>query len=399
MGELSDKIGVILNPNAGMFRTKKGKKELERLIGRWGDGGYLQEKYGDRVIIGANKKADAVQYTCDEFLESKVCLVITIGGDGTSGNMNTNMARRIVERNKKTIDEMCRAPDEEHMIRFLKQLNTKKGKKLIYMYNVKAGTTNVGSSMLEFTDDLEPAIDNALLAIDKGYGMRSFRRVYVPTIIGYSAEEPDNPARMEVMLQYADAGIRRFFDEYYKDKGPGKPNRKTAYWLIGKAIASLPLPGGFIHQLAKKIPCNVELDGQKLPIEQRTTLVASTINGSLYGLKPFYRAWKEFDSFPRHYEAGESEEMPEDMVERGFHVMTGDVEPWRIVMAIPKVLMGKKTGIKDMYDKMVKDATIEQLKDVTYVADGTRKTEGKKLVLTSGFEIGMPYLHETPMLR
>ena len=400
MAELSDRIGIILNPNAGMFRTKKGLKAFQRLAGRWGENdGFLNEKYGDKIVLGAKKKADAVQYTCDEFLDSKVGLVISVGGDGTQGNIHTNMARRVWERNRRTREEIYGDVDKKDMITFLKQLNTKTGTQLPYFYNVKGGTVYVCSSMLKFTDNLELAIDNALLAIDKGYGMESFRRLYVPTIIGYSAKEPDNTSRMEVMFQYADAGIRRFFDEYYKDKGPGKPNRKTAYWLIGKAVASLPIPGGFIHQLAKKIPCNVELDNVRLPIEQRSTLIASTLNGSLYGLRPFYQAWKEFDSFPHHYAAGEKEDLPEQSVERGFHVMTGDIDPWRIVLAIPNALMGKKMGIKDVYDTIVKEASIEQLKDIKYTADGTRKDDAKKLVLTSGFEIGMPFLHENPILK
>ena len=420
MSDLSDRIGVILNPNAGMFRTKKGRKEFYRLTGRMGIPGHLKRKYGKRIVLHAEEKAEAVQYACDKFIDEKVCLIISMGGDGTQGNIHTNMAKRKWLRRKKGLEENCKKTDKKtnketgkksnnrHMLRFLKALNTEKGDKLPYFYNVKGGTVHVCSSMLGFTDNLELAIDNALRAIDKGRGMTSFRRVYVPTIIGYSAEEPDNPARMEVMFQYADGGVRRFFDEYYKDKGPGKPNMKTAYWIITKAIISLPAiplpfipswPEGFVYKLSRKTPCRVRVDGKELPMKEKRLLFASTINGNLYGLKPFRKARKHFNEFERHYNAGEDENFDKDTVERQFHILTGDFTPWRIVPALPRVLREKAPNIKGLYDLLAKEVIIEEDDDIKYIADGTRKTEGKKLILSSGFEIGMPYLHETPLLK
>ncbi|MBW2971490.1 acylglycerol kinase family protein [Candidatus Woesearchaeota archaeon] len=392
-------IGVILNPNAGHFRTRKGEKEFRRLVGDWRKGGYLQERYKDRIVIGAKHKADDIQYTCDEFFERGIALVVTVGGDGTQGNIHTSMARRAWERNKKDLEWLMEEPADKPMINFLKLLNTANGVRLPYFYNVIGGTVYVCSKMIGATDSLEHALDNAFLALDKGQGMESFRRIYIPTIIGYSAEEPDNPSRMEVFFQYADAGIRRFFDEYYKDKGPGKPDMSTAYWLIAKAITSLPIPGGFVYQLGEKIPCNVEVNGIKLPIEKRSALVASTIHGSLYGLEPFHRARRKFEDFERHYEKGEMEEAPGRAAERPFHIMTGDVDPWRIFLSLKKVFKGEPADIKGMYDILAREVVIEQLGDVKYIADGTRKEEGRTLVLTSGFEIGVPLLHEPPLLN
>jgi hypothetical protein len=310
------------------------------------------------------------------------------------------MTRRAWERSEmKDLTDRVRKDEAPAMIRFLKNINTQQGISLPYFYNVKKGTVHVCSNLLGATSSLDLALHNAFLAFDKGYGMESFRRAYLPTIIGYSADEPNNPARMEVMLLYADAGIRRFFDEYYKDKGPGKPNMKTAYWIIAKAIASLAVPGGFVYELGKKIPSNVTIDGKPLPIEQRTALVASMINGDIYGLKPFHRARKDFEDFEQHYAAGESETRPDGPTDRKFHVLTGDVEPWRIMVAIPNVILERPSGIKGLHDELANEVTIEQLNSVMYIADGTRKEEGKKLVLTSGFEVGVPYLHEAPLLR
>jgi hypothetical protein len=393
-------IGVVLNPNAGHFRTKKGEKELRRLVGQRKDKGYLQEKYGDRLVIGAKRKPEDIQYTCDEFLERRVRIIVSVGGDGTEANIHTNMARRAWENSEmKDLVDLAGDEDCPGMISFLKSINTQHGFSLPYFYNVKKGTVHVCSNLIGATSNLELALDNAFLAFDKGHGVESFRRVYLPTIIGHSAEEPNNPSRMEIMLLYADAGIRRFFDEYYKDKGPGKPDIKTAYWIIAKAIASLPVPNGFIYELGKKIPSNVTIDGKALPIEQRTALVASMIHGDLYYLKPFHLARKDFQDFERHYSAGESETRPDCPTQRKFHVLTGDFEPWRIIAAIPRVVMGKPSKIKGLYDLLANEVTIEQLNSVVYIADGTRKEEGRKLVLTSGFEIGVPYLHEAPLLR
>ncbi|MBN1544646.1 hypothetical protein JW898_04240 [Candidatus Woesearchaeota archaeon] len=399
MTEGSGAIGVVLNPNAGHFRTRKGEKEYKRLVGDWKGKGYLQERYGDRIVLGAKRKADDIQYTCDEFFEREVALVVTVGGDGTQGNIHTNMARRAWEMKKKDLEWMVEEPADRPMIRFIKTLNTESGVQLPYFYNVIGGTVYVCSKMIGATDSLELALNNALLALDKGAGMASFRRIYIPTIIGYSEEEPDNPSRMEVFFQYADAGIRRFFDEYYKDKGPGKPDMSTAYWIIAKAIASLAIPGGFVYKLGEKIPCSMEMDGRNLRMKKRTALVASTIDGNLYGLKPFHLARREFEDFERHYDKGEKEQTPKGPAERPFQVLTGDVDPWRIFLALKDVLKGNPAGIKGMYDTMAREVIIKQREDVKYIADGTRKEEGKKLVLTSGFEVGMPFLHEPPLLN
>ena len=61
--------------------------------------------------------------------------------------------------------------------------------------------------------------------------------------------------------------------------------------------------------------------------------------------------------------------------------------------------MEKPPNLKGLYDMLAREACIEELDDIRYIADGTRKTEGRKLILTSGFEIGMPYLHERPLLK
>lgn len=399
-GESGESIGVVLNPHAGHFRTRKGEKELMRLAGHRNDKGYLREKYGDRIVIGAKRNPEDIQYTCDEFMERGVKLIVSMGGDGTQGNIHTSMARRAWQKSKmKNLADCFKDRDGPGMIHFLKRLNTQQGASLPYFYNVIAGTVYVCSKMIGSTSNLELALENAFLAFDKGYGMKSFRRIYIPTIIGHSAEEPNNPARMEVMFEYADGGIRRFFDEYYKDKGPGKPNMQTAYWLTIKAIASLTVPGGFIYGLGKKIPSDVEIDKRRIPIDERTTLVASTINGDLYGLNPFHQARRDFEDFEQHYHAGEDETRPAGPAERKFHVITGDIDAWRIAIAIPRVFAGKPSGIKGAYDTLANEVTIKQFNNILYIADGTRKEEGMKLILTSGFEIGMPYLHETPLLR
>jgi len=403
MGDNECVVGVVLNPNAGHFRTKKGQKEYKNLIG-WHNRhiGTLQEKYGDKIVVCAKAKPEDVQYTCDEFLEKEVRLVLTVGGDGTQGNIYTNMARRVWLRSKNKLEdvvERLKNPDEKEMVSYMKRINTEKGPIIPYFYNVKGGTVHVFSNMIRATSNLELALDNTFKAFEEGFGFESFKRAFIPTIIAYSSEEPENPARMEVMFEYADGGLRKFYDEYYKDKGPGRPNRTTAYALILKALRSIPIPNGFVHQLGRKIPSTVTIDGEELPIQQRTTLVASTINGSLYGLRPFYRMPNDFQDFARHYQERQPTEIPEDAVQRAFHVLTGDVDAWRIVTAAPRMAAGKPSGIKNIHDQTAQEVIIGQNSRVLYIADGTRKEEGKKLVLTSGFEIGVPYLHEEPVLR
>ncbi|MBI5881143.1 hypothetical protein HZB90_03365, partial [archaeon] len=224
------KIRAIVNGAAKQNRGRNAHvegKRIERALEGCGD-----------VEVQVTSKAELVDSLSDRYLDEMVDITIFSGGDGTLENYHTaqfkQAYRRFAQRNQLPItfawqmNRMARDPSS--------------GLVLPAEYHKRMGTVNANADTFKMSGDMDRVGDNLRLAHNKYEELktRAFARVYVPMLMIYPADRPDDLDHIRILSLYADATLYNFFQEYYtpKDRG-GDTGMLTAMWLIAKCAGSI----------------------------------------------------------------------------------------------------------------------------------------------------------------
>ncbi len=404
------KIAAIVNANAKQNKSNSAKKEarkLERIL-----------DFSD-AKVDLTGKADIVKNLCDDYMKEKTDIVILSGGDGTVQNFLTTFF-------KQAYKEFGRGQTPIEFARTLNRASLEQATKihLPKIYHRRRGTVNVYADTLKMTGEMEQVAQN--LYETKRFGNKNpthlFERAYVPILMLYPKDKPDDLESIQLMSLYADASLYRFFEEYYKPKDRGgECSMMTAATIIARCAGSITLSkivdgissasafqklktayeNRYVDEILASISCEVIIDDATRMTERNATAMG-TLGASLYGIKPFWRMPSKPQDFSPFYKAGTAERARDFSYEKisgkRFQFIGGKPDPFEIVKALPKLYLGNETCISGMEDTLANRVEITQDENLKIIADGSRHSNGKRAVIEVAYLQPFIMLDKNPRL-
>jgi diacylglycerol kinase family enzyme len=389
------KLAAIVNGNARNNKGSSAGKEARKLQK------ILSHLKGSRVDV--TSKSDLVSNLCREYSKEHIDAIILSGGDGTIQNFVTMQFKQLYREHGKGMSP----------IEFASKLNSTaldpdSEINLPAIHHRKRGTVNVYADTLGMDGNIERILENIEEA-DFHYpllGKAAFRRVYVPMIMIYPRDKPDDLDMIQLQALYADATLRNFYEQYYlPKKHGGDSNVLTAGKLIARCAYSITVgkildtaaetllgsrktsvtvySDRYIDRIMNVIECSVKIDGREV-CNERTLTAVGTMGVSLYGLKPFWRMPDKPQAFRRSYAPGIKEyaaDFADSVQAESMHVLVGKPDTIDLVKELPKVYAGKRTKISGLTDMLAKRLEIEQKEPLKIICDGSRHDNGKSAVV------------------
>ncbi len=141
--------------------------------------------------------------------------------------------------------------------------------------------------------------------------------------------------------------VSNFLDAYYDGKGTGA---WKALKVIFRGIGSAILRSEYIKNLFKTVKARIIVDGETTLLNNFTVILGATVRDVGLNLKPAYMAGK----------AG------------FFHFLASDINVFRVLSYIPKMLMAKPFNTEKIFSRLVKRVIIEPLEgeQIRYTIDG-----------------------------
>jgi hypothetical protein len=406
------KLAAIVNGNARSNKGSSSGKEGRRL------GRLLANLKGVRVDV--TSKPDLVNNLCREYNKERIDAIILSGGDGTVQNFATMQFKQLYREFGKRM-----SPIEFAATLNSAALDPDSGINLPAIYHRKRGTVNVYADTLGMEGDIETIVENLQRAnaLHDNIGKAAFRRVYVPMMMLYPKDKPDDLDWIQLQALYADGTLRNFYDHYYKPKNlGGDSNVLTAVKLIARCAFSITAAklmdttsenilgsrsasvtaytDRFIDRILNSTECSFKVDGREV-CNERTLTAIGTMGVSLYGLRPFWRMPYKPQMFRRSYAPGSrerAEDFGRDAVRaESMHILVGTPDTMELVMSLPLIYAGKKTGISGLADLLGKRVEIEQGEDLKMICDGSRKENGRQAVIKIAYLQPFILLDNAPM--
>jgi len=140
--------------------------------------------------------------------------------------------------------------------------------------------------------------------------------------------------------------ITGFLQQYYKGKHPGP---LSAARLIGRCALSWCVGGKLIQTVAPSLKARAQCDGEVLPFDAFTIILASSVSHIGLGVTPFYLSGRK-----RGY----------------FHVMAGSATTGQLLSRVPRFRKGFPAGLDTLYDNMAQRFRVEFSSPQSYTIDG-----------------------------
>jgi len=374
------KIAALVNGNAKNNRVGRAEKERQML-----------RRALRSAKVDITTKADIVQGVCQDYIKEPVDVVMVSGGDGTIQNFMTHYFIENYRKFGKGMTPM------EFARRFNRMaMDPASGVCLPAIYHRKKGTVNFYAETMGMKGDVDTIAENTGAA----QSALEFARVYVPVMMIYSKENPNDLDALQLMTIYGDGFAYNFFEQYYEPKKRGEDSTFfTAAGVIARGSASAALAKmmddassllfasteishriyrrRYADVLVPKIRCEVRLDGERLPNPERTVTAMASMGAKTYGLRISWLLPARAEDF-RAYFPPRVAEKPEllDSAEYRIHFMGGDVAPLDLSKTVPSLLLGKKNNTRGVTDRTARRIEIEQDEPLRYIADGSRQING-----------------------
>lgn len=300
-------IGLIHNPNA---RRNIGKKwlveKLSRIIGNSG-------------IVVETPTSDAVREVAEKFKRNGVDLLVINGGDGTNHLVLTNF------------------------------LNVYKEKLIPPFLHLRGGTMNTIANSLRVK---KLSTEKLLRKIVDKYKRKENLDIVKRNIIKIGDKYG---------FIFGCALISNFLHAYYTGKGTGA---WKAIKVILKGVGSAVTGTEYAKNLFKAVKTKIVADGESIPLQNFTVILAATVRDIGLGFKPAYLAGKS--GF--------------------FHLLASDIDVFRVLSYIPKMLMAKPLNSEKIYSRLVQNVILEPINGerIKYTIDGELYSTDRALHLQIG---------------
>lgn len=155
--------------------------------------------------------------------------------------------------------------------------------------------------------------------------------------------------------------VSNFLDAYYNGKGTGV---WKAVKVILKGVGSAVTGTEYTKNLFKTVTTKITADGDIISLNNFTIILGATVRDVGLGLKPAYLAEKS--GF--------------------FHFLASDINVFRVLSYIPKMLMAKPLNSEKIYSRVVKNVILEPIngEKIKYTIDGELYSTDKSLSLQIG---------------
>lgn len=140
--------------------------------------------------------------------------------------------------------------------------------------------------------------------------------------------------------------ITGFLQQYYKGKNPGP---FSAARLVGRCAMSWFVGGKLIQAVAPKLKARAQCDGEVLPFDAFTIILAASVSHIGLGVTPFYLSGRK-----RGY----------------FHVLAGSASAGQLLSRVPRFRKGFPAGLDNLYDNMAQRFRVEFASPQSYTIDG-----------------------------
>ncbi|HXC49369.1 MAG TPA: diacylglycerol kinase family protein [Candidatus Limnocylindrales bacterium] len=140
--------------------------------------------------------------------------------------------------------------------------------------------------------------------------------------------------------------ITHFLEEYYEGSNPGPAS--AAAILVRCGISWLR-GGKLIERIVPKIGGKAECDGEALPWNHYTLVLASSVKHIGLGVKPFYLSGRK---------------------QGYFHVLAGPATPGQLFSRLPRFRRGFPAGLDTLYDNIARSVRIEFDEPQSFTVDG-----------------------------
>jgi len=154
--------------------------------------------------------------------------------------------------------------------------------------------------------------------------------------------------------------ITGFLEHYYRARKPGP---LSAAALLARCGLSWMVGGKLIGAVVPRISARAQCDGEVLPFDVFTIVLASSVSHIGLGITPFYLSGRK-----RGY----------------FHVLAGPASTGQLLGRVPRFRRGFPAGLDSLYDNMAQRFRVEFTSPQSYTIDGELFGPVSVLELESG---------------
>lgn len=140
--------------------------------------------------------------------------------------------------------------------------------------------------------------------------------------------------------------ITHFLEQYYEGSNPGP---LSAAGLLLRCGISWVAGTDFIRRVVPSLKGRAECDGEALPWEEYTLILASSVRHIGLGVQPFYLSGRK-----RGY----------------FHVLAGPPTPGQLLSRLPRFRRGFPAGLDTLYDNIARQFRVEFAEPQSFTVDG-----------------------------
>jgi diacylglycerol kinase family enzyme len=154
--------------------------------------------------------------------------------------------------------------------------------------------------------------------------------------------------------------ITHFLEEYYEGSNPGAA---SAAAILLRCGISWIAGGQFIRRIVPTLAGKAECDGEALPFDRFTLVLASSVRHIGLGVQPFYLSGRK---------------------QGCFHVLAGPATPGELLWRLPRFRRGFPAGLDTLYDNIARRFRIEFAEPQSFTVDGELFPSVRALAIEAG---------------
>jgi len=154
--------------------------------------------------------------------------------------------------------------------------------------------------------------------------------------------------------------VTHFLEEYYAGPNPGPV---SAAGLLLRCGLSWLRGGSFIRRIVPTLRGSAECDGEVLPWNEYTLVLASSVRHIGLGVQPFYLSGRKTGYF---------------------HVLAGPATPGQLLSRLPRFRRGFPAELDTLYDNIARRFRIEFAQPQSFTVDGELFPSVDVLVIEAG---------------
>ena len=299
-------IGVITNPRS---RQNKRRPELARRLA------YV---LGDEGRVDTPSDLDSLRQVAEQFRDQGVEILAVNGGDGTT---HTVLSAFHAVYGDKPLPKVAL---------------------------LRGGTMNTVASGLGIKGRPEDLLGQLVLRYHAGEPLRSVTRNLM-VVDG-----------RQVGFLFGNGLVSNFLEAYYEGS---EPSPAKAAMLLARGILSVFVQGPLIQRLMRPVRCTVEVDGERWPQTEWTSVIAGTVDDIGLRFRPFHRA----PEYPGH-----------------LHALGFACSALQIVGLLPKIRLARPLNHPGVQEAVAKRLVIEADEPIAYMLDGDFHRGGQRLEVEVG---------------